>query len=78
MDTFLVNTVIFLALVVVFGYLNEKVTRFTHEIALMLFAVILGGALAVFGAVSKGTGALSQILEEVQFFNLEGLLILLV
>ena len=51
MDTFLVNTVIFLALVVVFGYLNEKVTRFTHEIALMLFAVILGGALAVFGAV---------------------------
>lgn len=75
MDTFLVNTVIFLALVVVFGYLNEKVTRFTHEIALMLFAVILGGALAVFGAVSKGTGALSQILEEVQFFNLEGFLI---
>ncbi len=75
MDTFLVNTVIFLALVVVFGYLNEKVTRFTHEIALMLFAVILGGALAVFGAVSKGTGAVSQILEEVQFFNLEGFLI---
>ncbi len=75
MDAFLVNTVIFLALVVVFGYLNEKVTRFTHEIALMLFAVILGGALAVFGAVSKGTGAVSQILEEVQFFNLEGFLI---
>ncbi len=75
MDTFLVNTVIFLALVVVFGYLNEKVTRFTHEIALMLFAVILGGALAVFGAVSKGTGTVSQILEEVQFFNLEGFLI---
>ncbi len=75
MDTFLVNTVIFLALVVVFGYLNEKVTRFTHEIALMLFAVILGGALAVFGAVSKGTGAVSQILEEAQFFNLEGFLI---
>lgn len=63
MDTFLVNTVIFLALVVVFGYLNEKVTRFTHEIALMLFAVILGGALAVFGAVSKGTGPYRRYLK---------------
>ena len=75
MDTFLQNVVILLALVVVFGYLNERVTGFTHEIALMLFAVILGGILVVFGALFKGTGVVSQVLGEKQFFNLEGFLI---
>ncbi len=74
MDTFLLNTVILLALVVVLGFFNEKVTKFTHEIALMLFTVIAGGVLLVLSAVLKGTGTASQVLEELQFFNLEGFL----
>ena len=75
MDTFLINTVILLALVVMLGYFNERVTKFTHEIALMLYAVILGGVLVIFGAVFKGAGAVSQILEDIQVFDLEGFLI---
>lgn len=71
MDTFLINTVILLALVVAFGYLNEKVTKFTHEIALMLFSVILGGILLILSAACKGTSAVSQTLEGIQLFNLE-------
>lgn len=75
MDTFLINTVILLALVVVFGYLNEKVTKFTHEIALMLFSMVLGGILIIAGAALKGAGTAPQILEEIQVFNLEEFLI---
>ena len=74
MDTFLLDTVILLALVVTLGYFNEKVTKFTHEIALMLFTVIARGLLLVLGAVLKGTGTASQVIEELQFFNLEGFL----
>ena len=71
MDNFLVNTVVLLALVVVFGYFNEKVTRFTHEISLMLFSVILGGILVVLGIAFEGRGTVSQTLEGIQVFNLE-------
>ncbi len=74
MDTFLIDTVILLALVVALGYFNEKVTKFTHEIALMLFTVILGGILLLVSAALKGTGTASQVLEELQFFDLEGFL----
>lgn len=74
MDTFLIDTVILLALVVALGYFNEKVTKFTHEIALMLFTVIAGGLLLVMSAALKGTGTVSRVLEELQFFNLEGFL----
>lgn len=75
MDNFLVSTVFLLALVVIFGYLNEKVTKFTHEIALMLFSVMLGAILVTAGAVLKGMGTVSQILEGIQVFNLEEFLI---
>lgn len=75
MDTFLLNTVSLLALVVMFGYFNERVTKFTHEIALMLYAVILGGILVILSAVFKGTGTVSWILEDTQVFDLEGFLI---
>ncbi len=71
MDNFLVNTVVLLALVVVFGYFNEKVTRFTHEISLMLFSVILGCILVVLGIAFEGRGTVSQTLEGIQVFNLE-------
>lgn len=71
MDTFLVNTVLLLALVVVFGYFNEKVTKFTYEISLMLFSVILGGILVILSVAFEGRGTVSQTLERIQVFNLE-------
>ncbi len=74
-DTFLVSTVVLLALVVVLGYFNERVTKFTHEIALMLFTVLIGGILVILKAVFSGTESVSQALEQFQFVNLEGFLI---
>lgn len=71
MDNFLTSTVILLALVTGFGFLNEKVTKLTHEIALMLFAVILGGLLVAFGMAFRGTEAVIEVLEKVQVFHLE-------
>lgn len=75
MDTFLLKTVILLALVVMLGYFNERVTKFTHEIALMLYAVILGGIMVILSVAFKGTGTVSRILEDVQVFDLESFLI---
>lgn len=75
MDTFLLNTVILLALVVMLGYFNERVTKVTHEIALMLYAVVLGGILVILGAVFKGNGAVAGMLENIQVFDLEDFLV---
>lgn len=75
MDTFLFSTVVLLALVVVLGYFNERVTKFTYEIALMLFTVSIGGVLVTLSMVLKGAGTVSQALEHFQFIDLEGFLI---
>ena len=42
MENFLLIVVVLLLFVVILGYFNEKVTKFTYEIALMLFSVIIG------------------------------------
>lgn len=48
MEKFLGSVVILLLFVVILGYFNEKVTKLTYEIALMLFSVIIGiGCLVV-------------------------------
>lgn len=75
MDSFLFSAVVLLALIVVLGYFNERVTKFTYEISLMLFTVLISGILVFLGAVLKGTGTVSQALEHFQFFDLEGFLI---
>lgn len=75
MDHFLTSTVILLLLIVVLGYFNEKITKFTHEIALMLFAAIIGGALVILSMIFKGTESVLDILNRFQFFNLENFLI---
>ena len=43
MDYFMVHMVIILLLIVILGYFNEKVTKLTYEIALMLFSICVGG-----------------------------------
>lgn len=74
MDSFLGGFVVLLALVVVFGFLNEKVTKLPHEIALMLFAVALGFILLVSSMAWKGTEDVLQILDGFQLFDMEAFL----
>lgn len=68
---FLTNTVILLAFVVSLGYFNEKVTKLTHEIALMLFSVAIGGVLVIASLLFQGTEMVMVSLQNVQYFNLE-------
>ena len=49
MEKFLVIVVVLLLFVVILGYFNEKVTKFTYEIALMLFSVIIGFGCLIVG-----------------------------
>lgn len=70
MDNFLTNIVLILLIVVVFGFINEKITKFTHEIALMLFSCILGAILLLLFMYTENTSA-SKILEQVKLVNLE-------
>lgn len=71
MDMFLTNTVILLAFVVVLGYFNEKVTKLTHEIALMLFSVGIGGALVLAGILFQGMETVMESIQSLPYFNLE-------
>ncbi|MDE5780541.1 MAG: cation:proton antiporter [Lachnospiraceae bacterium] len=74
MDNFLMNTVIILALIVVLGYFNEKVTKFTYEISLMLFSVIIGCIILLICNIFKGTEFVSQTLSGLHMFNIESFL----
>lgn len=74
MNTFLTNTVVLLALVVILGYFNERVTRFTGEIALMLFSFVIGAALLLLGFFFKGSESVTAFLDTRQFINLESFL----
>ncbi len=67
-----------IALVCIFGFFNEKVTRLTYEISLMLFSVAAGLILLPASAVLNGTSAGelldSTMLFDIQEFLMEGVL----
>ncbi|MEH2942054.1 sodium:proton antiporter [Lachnospiraceae bacterium KK002] len=71
MNTFLLNTVILLALVVALGYLNEKVTGFPDEIALMMFSIAIGGVLVVLSMGFQGTASAMELIRGMKYFDLE-------
>lgn len=71
MNTFLLNTVILLALVVALGYLNEKVTGFPDEIALMMFSIVIGGVLVVLSMGFQGTASAMELIRGMKYFDLE-------
>ncbi len=73
MDNFLIHTVIILLFVVLLGFFNEKITKFTYEISLMLFSVIISSVLLLLGVVIKDS-SVSQILDNLHFVNIEGFL----
>ena len=62
-----------IGLICVLGFLNEKLTKLTYEISLMLFSVIIGILLLSGTAVLNGTG-ISDILRQMQVFNIESFL----
>ena len=75
MDYFMVHMVIILLLIVILGYFNEKVTKLTYEIALMLFSICVGGCLLFVAMLTVGRIETIQIFRNVEFINLDDYLV---
>ncbi len=73
MDGFLVYVVVFLLLIVIIGYFNERVTKFTYEIALMLFSVVISLVLLL-GNQFIYSDLITDILNSFENINLEAFL----
>ncbi len=71
MNNFLTATVFLLTFVVFLGFFNEKVTKFTYEISLMMFAIIIGAVLLIVRLVLGEQTTVAQILENLDFTKLE-------
>ncbi|MBR1913738.1 MAG: cation:proton antiporter [Lachnospiraceae bacterium] len=68
--SFLTYTVVLLGLIVCIAFINERTVRLTYEIALMLFASVIGVILTlVIAAVNDQ--AVAELLGSVQIFDLE-------
>ena len=65
--------VIIMAVVVLLSFFNEKVTKLTYEIGLMLFASILGIILVIGTAVFNNT-SVGNVLSEIQGFDIHDFL----
>lgn len=70
MTTFLPFFVVIMILVVGLGYFNEKVTKITDEIALMLFSIIIGAVLLLI-TLFISNADVQMILENIQVFDFE-------
>ena len=73
MTTFLPFFVVIMLLVVGLGYFNERVTKITEEIALMLFAIIIGAVLLLVSYFIRNEDV-QLVLHDIQLFNFEGYL----
>ena len=62
-----------IALVCILGFFNEKVTKLTYEIGLMLFSTILGIVLLIGIAVFNDT-SVGNVLKEIQGFDIHDFL----
>ena len=74
MSSVLPFIVIVMGLVVGLGFLNEKTFKMTHEIALMLLAVILGGVLFLLSRVIPGDNGI-RLLTEFHVLDIENFLL---
>ena len=70
MINFLTYAVILLGLIVVIGVINEKMTKLTYEISLMMFAIVAGALLTVVYALVKNQ-TVRDIIDTIRVFNLE-------
>ena len=46
--------VVIISLVCILGFFNEKVTKLTYEISLMLFSIMIGGILLLVVTLARG------------------------
>ncbi|MBQ8970719.1 MAG: sodium:proton antiporter [Lachnospiraceae bacterium] len=65
--------VLLLSLIVLIGYFNEKISKLTYEIALMIYASVIGAVLAFIAAAFRDT-TVSELLYEIRVFDLEDFL----
>ena len=70
---FLFYAVLILFLIVLLGFFNEKVTKLTYEIALMIFSVVIGAIVTLIVSAARGTGV-SEFLSQIRLFDLESFL----
>lgn len=63
--------VVVISLVCLLGFFNEKVTKLTYEISLMLFSVVIGGILLLIVTFAKGRTDIADVLPQSQFINIE-------
>lgn len=73
MTDFLAYAVLLLSLIVLIGFFNEKKTKLTYEIALMLFSIFIGTLVTVIDAVINSQ-SVSEVLYSIQVFDLEDFL----
>jgi len=69
MNDFLFVASMMLFLIVVIGFINEKVTHLTYEISLLLFSAVAGGIITLTLAGSGGL-SIKEVLQSVQVFDL--------
>lgn len=74
MNSFLGAVVFLLAFIVFLGFFNEKVTKFTYEISLMLFTIIIGAAILIIRMATGEEASVTQILAGIDFSRLETVL----
>ena len=74
MEHFLSTFVILLLFIVLLGFFNEKVTKFTYEISLMLFSVIIGAILLFAAFQLNDYSSVRQLFENIEFVNIESFL----
>ena len=70
MNEFLPYVVIIMLLIVVLGFINERRTKLTYEIALMLFSIILGAVLVAVHMIADDNDT-RLIINDVISFDLE-------
>lgn len=75
MSSFLSSVVILLALVVFVSFFNEKITKLTYEISLMLIPIVIVAVITGISIVLNGYDHVIRIIEGVNIFNLESFLI---
>lgn len=73
MTTFLPFFVVIMLLVVGLGYFNERITKITEEIALMLYTIIIGAVLLLVSYFIRNED-IQLVLHDIQLFNFEGYL----
>ena len=71
MSEFLISVVFILSIIVLIGYFNEKVTKFTYEIVLMLFSVIIGAIILLINVIARDSSFSIDELRIIKMFNIE-------